>query len=546
MFLRFNRRFKDGKEHRYWNIVESKRCAGGRVVQRQVLYLGEINDSQHEAWCRQIEAFDEGARRHRQLALFPADRAVPEHAKADGVQVRLEAMELHRPRQWGACWLACHLYEQLELDKFWAARLTDSREGTSWRHVLQTLVCYRLIDPGSEWRLHRQWFEQSAMGDLLGEDYSLVSKNALYRCLDKVLPHKTALFSHLRQRWQDLFGASFEVLLYDLTSTYFESAPPDDENDKRRYGYSRDKRSDCVQVVIALIVTPEGFPLAYEVLPGNTADNTTLHGFLQKIEAQYGKAQRTWVMDRGIPTEEVLAEMRNSEPPIYYLVGTPKSRLSKLEAELIGRPWEQVRPGLDVKLLAHEGELYVQAQSQDRVSKERAMRRRRLRKLWNRLCELQKMKLNTKALLIKIGEAKKEAGRAFGLIDLKLPNPGRSKKRKPKTERPKGKKPKTKLNFSFRVNRAKFRETYRREGQYLLRGYLAEQVPAKLWEYYTQLTEIEEAFKNLKGDLGIRPIFHQLPHRIEAHTFIAFVSYCLHVTLRRRLRDLAPGLTPRT
>src|SRR5271169_4576034 len=210
----------------------------------------------------------------------------------------------------------------------------------------------------------------------------------------------------------------------------------------------------------------------------NTSDKTTLRDFLKKIEAQYGKAERTWVLDRGIPTEEVLAEMRNSEPPIYYLVGTPKSRLSKLEAELIGRPWEQVRPGLDVKLLAHEGELYVQAQSQDRVSKERAMRRRRLRKLWNRLCELQKMKLNTKALLIKIGEAKKEAGRAFGLIELKLPNPGRSKKRKPKTKRPTSKKPKTKLNFSFRVNRAKFRETYRREGQYLLRGHLAQQAPA--------------------------------------------------------------------
>src|SRR6202011_3799399 len=242
-------------------------------------------------------------------------------------------------------------------------------------------------------------------------------------------------------------SARFEILLYDLTSTYFECDPPIGEADKRKFGHSRDKRSDCVQVVIALIVTPEGFPLAYEVLAGNTSDKTTLRDFLKKIEAQYGKAQRTWVMDRGIPTEEVLAEMRNSEPPIYYLVGTPKSRLSKMEAELIGRPWEQVRPGLDVKLLAHQGELYVQAQSQDRVSKERAMRRRRLRKLWNRLCELQKMKLNTKALLIKIGEAKKEAGRTFGLIDLKLPNPGRSKKRKPKTKRPNAKKPKAKLNF---------------------------------------------------------------------------------------------------
>src|SRR6202795_1192879 len=266
MYLRSNRRWKDGKEHCYWSIVESKRCAGGRVVQRRFLYLGEINDSQREAWCRVIEAFDEDSHRAQQLALFPADREVPEHAKGYGVQVRLEAMELHRPRQWGACWLACHLYEQLELDKFWAARLTDSREGTCWRHILETLVCYRLIDPGSEWRLHRLWFEQSAMGDLLGEDFSLVEKNALYRCLDKLLEHKAALFSHLRQRWQDLFGASFDVLLYDLTSTYFESDPQEDETDKRRHGYSRDKRPDCVQGVVALVGTPDGFPLAYEVL----------------------------------------------------------------------------------------------------------------------------------------------------------------------------------------------------------------------------------------------------------------------------------------
>jgi len=238
--------------------------------------------------------------------------------------VRLEGMELHRPRQWGACWLACHLYEQLELDQFWADRLVDSREGTCWRHVLQTLVCYRLIDPGSEWRLHRLWFENSAMGDLLGEDYSLVEKNALYRCLDKVLEHKRALFGHLRERWQDLFQAKFDVLLYDLTSTYFESDPPKSPKDKRRYGYSRDKRSDCVQVVIALIVTPEGFPLAYEVLAGNTSDKTTLREFLQNIERQYGKAERIWVMDRGIPTEEVLTEMRQSDPAVYYLVGTLK------------------------------------------------------------------------------------------------------------------------------------------------------------------------------------------------------------------------------
>ena len=534
MFLRCTTRKKNGKEHRYWNLVENRRVAGGQVVQRQVLYLGEINDSQQEVWRKSIEVFEDGRSAPRTVALFAEDQRAPVDDE-QVIQVRLKDLAVRNARQWGACWLACELYEQLKLDQFWAERLPPSRKGTRWDLILETLCVYRLIDPGSEWRLHRHWFERSAMADLLGSDFRLAESHRLYDCHDLLLKHKEALFTHLSERWKDLFNAKFDVLLYDLTSTYFESDPPFGEGDKRKFGYSRDKRPDCVQVVIALIVTPEGFPLAYEVLAGNTSDKTTLRAFLQKIEAQYGKAQRIWIMDRGIPSEEVLAEMRASDPPIYYLVGTPKGRLSKLEAELITRPWEQVRPGVEVKRLSHEGELYVQTQSQDRIGKERAMRKRRLRKLWDRLCELKKMKLSAKALLIKIGEAKKEAGRVFGLIDLNLPNPSKSKRKKSKT----------KVNFSFRINRAKFRDAYRREGRYLLRSNLPEQVPATLWEYYIQLIQVEEAFKNLKGDLGIRPIFHQLAHRIEAHIFIAFISYCLHVTLRRRLRDLAPGLTPR-
>jgi len=530
MFLKCHPRIKDGKEHRYWSIVENRRCGGGKTVQRQVLYLGEVNDSQREGWCRTIEVFDEKCERTLPLALFPADRQLPGHAAGFGVQVRLKEMELHRPRQWGACWLACHLYEQLGLDDFWAERLVDSREGTCWRHILQTLVCYRLIDPGSEWRLHRQWFEQSAMGDLLGEDCALVEKNALYRCLDRVLEHKEGVFSHLRQRWQDLFGARFEVLLYDLTSTYFESDPPFEESDKRQFGYSRDKRSDCVQVVIGLIVSPEGFPLAYEVLAGNTSDKTTLRAFLRKIEEQYGKAERIWVMDRGVPTEEVLSEMRSSLPvPVYYLVGTPKGRLSKLEADLLECPWQNVRAGLEVKVLPQEKELYILAQSRDRLNKERAMRRRQLKDLWKRLAQLQQMKLRARNLLLKLGEAKGRYPAAWRLIDLELPDPtaqGMS-------------------TFRFALNRQKLRQARRREGRYLLRTNLSGRDPAELWQLYIQLVEIEAAFKNLKDDLALRPIFHQLEHRIEAHIFIAFLAYCLHVTLRARLRPLAPGLTPR-
>ena len=287
MFMRCTGRIKNGKEHCYWSLVENRRVRGGRIVQHTVLYLGEINAGQQEQWRRAIEVFDEERGEVEQLKLFaasPSGEALPE-----GVHVRLKEFSLHRPRQWGGCWLFTEVWKQLGLDEFWRKRLGASREGTDWEQVLEVLCAYRLLDPGSEWRLHRTWFDQSAMGDLLQADFALAAKDTLYRCLDQLLAHKSALFSHLSARWQDLFGLQFEVLLYDLTSTYFEITPPEDEGDKRRFGYSRDKRSDCVQVVIALVVTPEGFPLAYEVLAGNTADKTTLRGFLQKIETQYGK-----------------------------------------------------------------------------------------------------------------------------------------------------------------------------------------------------------------------------------------------------------------
>jgi hypothetical protein len=381
-YLHCHHRFKNGKDHCSWSIAEKVKTRRG-WVQRHLLYLGEINDSQKESWTKATEVFDPVLQQTQELALYPADRSVPQHASDYGVQVRLDQFQLRRPRQWGACWVACQLWDQLELDEFWRERLPDSREDTSWLHVLQTLTTYRLIDPGSEWRLHREWFKNSAMADLLEEDFSLAQKDNLYRCLDKLLKHREELFKHLRRRWEDLFGVKFEVLLYDLTSTYFESDPPFGETDKRKYGYSRDKRPDCVQVVIALVVTPEGFPLAYEVMAGNTSDKTTLRAFLERIEKLYGKAERIWVMDRGIPTEEVLSEMRASDPPIHYLVGTPKGRLTRYEKQLLELPWQVVREGVQVKLLPQDKELYVLAQSTDRVNKERAMRRRQLKGLIN-------------------------------------------------------------------------------------------------------------------------------------------------------------------
>jgi Transposase DDE domain len=495
-----------------------------------VLYLGEINDSQHAAWCRVIEAFDEARERTRPLALFPADRELPAHAAGVGVQVRLEALELHRPRQWGACWLACQLYEQLGLHDFWAERLEDSREGTRWRLVLQTLVCYRLIDPGSEWRLHRHWFGQSAPGDLLGEDYGLVEKNALYRCLDRVLAHKPAFFSHLKQRWQDLFGARFEVLLYDLTSTYFESDPPFEETDKRRHGYSRDHRADCVQVVLALVVTPEGFPLAYEVLAGNTADKTTLRAFLDKITAQYGQAERIWVMDRGIPTKEVLAELREGPMPVFYLVGTPKGRLTKLEAAPLERPWQQVRPGVEVKLLPQDQELYVLARSQARQSKERSMRRRQLKALWKRLGQLQQMKLTAPELLLKLGEAKGRYRAAWRLVEVQGPDPA-----KPGL-----------ATFEFRLNRAKLRQVRQREGRYLLHGATcAVGTRLNCGSFMCSWSRSRRRSKPSKPTCACGRFSTSWSTALRAHIFVAFMADCLQVTLRARLRPLAAGLTPR-
>ena len=470
MFLRKTERRKNGKSHLYWSVVENRRLDSGRVVQRHVLYLGEINSSQAEAWRRAIEVFDEDQGRSRSLALFPEDRC--EVSDDDVIRLRLSEMRLCRPRQWGGCWLAGVLWSELRLDRFWAERLPKSRKGTRLDHVLQVLTTYRLIAPGSEWRLHRQWFLDSAMADLLGSDFGLAEAHKLYACHDLLLAHKQALFSHLTERWRDLFNASFDVLLYDLTSTYFEVNASDlPEDSKRRHGYSRDKRPDCPQLVIALVVTPDGLPLAYEVLPGNTADCKTLRDFRARIESQYGKARRVWVMDRGVPTEEVLAEMRASDPPVSYLVGTPKGRLTRLEKQFIDKPWRQAREGVEVKLLKQDDDLYVFAQSADRINKERAMRRRQLKWLWARLKKLAEMDVSREERLMKLGAARSKAPSAWRLIETEVN--------------------KTTGVLTYSLDRAKLRKVRRREGRYLLRTNLTDDDPAKLWQYYVQLVAVD-------------------------------------------------------
>jgi hypothetical protein len=389
----------------------------------------------------------------------------------------------------------------------------------------------QLVSPGSKWHLHRRWFLSSAMDQLLDEDFAIAAKNRLYECLDRIDAHRAALFTHLQVRWQDLFGATYDLLLYDLTSTYFEGQM--EPAPKARHGHSRDHRSDCRQVVIAVVLSTEGFPLAYEIMPGNTSDKTTLRHFLHKIEAQYGKAHRIWIMDRGIPTQEVLADMRASDPPVSYLVGAPRARCKQFQDEFERIPWQTLRDTHEVKLLAHGEEMYVLVQSRDRRAKEVAMRRRKLARLLRTLRALRRPRQRPwkrDTLLHKLGAAHKAAGGAWRFVKITLP---------------KARQPVNRDTFKFELLKDKLNEAQQRDGYTLLRAFGAGDQAAPLWERYLQLGEIEGVFKTLKSDLHLRPIRHHIEPRIEAHILVCFLAYCLQVTLRKRLEAHAPGLTPR-
>jgi transposase len=526
MFLRSTQRKRKGRIHRYFTVVENRRLTGTKTVQRTVLYLGEINDQQQAAWRKTLEVFDEEEQDYRTLSLFPDDRDVPADV-LDSIQVKLSGLELRRPRTFGACWLGCELWHQLGLDEFWLQRLPEAREAVSWEKVLQLQVVNCLLDPGSDYRLHRQWYVDTAMDELLETDFAVAAKDRLYRCLDRVLPHKQELFVWLKQKWADLFHSDFEVLLYDLTSTYFEGEM--EQNPKAKRGYSRDKRPDCLQLVIALVVTTDGLPLAYEVMKGNTSDRTTLPGFLKKIEDTYGKARRVWVMDRGIPSEAILKDMREPERQTFYLVGTPKSKINQHEKKWLDLPWQKVRDAVEVKLYEHEGELYVLAKSGGRQAKENAMRRKRLARLLRKLRAMRKSLPKRDQLLLRVGAARKEAGRAFGFVKIQMPPADQVV---------------TRATFSFEVDKAKLKAAEQRDGHYLLRSNLTGEDPAVLWTRYVQLTQIESVFRSLKSELSIRPIGHQLEHRADAHVLVAFLAYSLQVTLKNRLMVHAPGLTP--
>jgi len=523
MFLRCHKRKKNGKLHQYYSVVENRRIANGRVSQKTVLYLGEITNDQEKAWRKTLQVFDVDQNKPVYKYLFATEEeSICEDI--DAIPVRLSHLKLSHPRAFGDCWLGCQIWDELKLDSFWKKRIDGYKTTIAFSKVLKLLVINRLIKPGSEFYVHQHWFDQTAMDVLLDCDFTVAQKNRLYECLDKILPYKDELCQYLKERWETLFDISYDVLLYDLTSTYFEGLC--EQNPKARFGHSKDRRSDCRQVLIALVVTADGFPLNYEVLAGNTSEKTTLADLLTKIESRYGKSRRVWLMDRGIPKEETLSLMRNTG--VNYLVGTPRKLLDSFEQSLLRTQWQRARGDVYVKSIKDQGETYVLAKSKARLQKERAIRHRKLRTYLRGLDKLRKNYRDRDRFLKRLGVLLHEAGSCAKCVDIQLPPEG--KKVSPK-------------NFKYRFNRQAYRQMIHRDGKYFLRTNQTGKDPVELWEQYMLQTRVEQSFKELKSDLSIRPIHHHLESRVDAHIFIAFMSYCLQITLRQKLKHSAPGLT---
>jgi transposase len=516
---------KDQKEHIYYSLCESVRVSGNRVIQHRLLNLGELNTTQIEGWQRSIEVLQQegGSRQYR---LFTDREGAAPPDAPDVCEVVLSSLSVRHPRQFGACWLGSQLWQELKLDEFFAEALHDRRGSVEWSKVIELLAVNRLCDPQSELGIHQRWFGTTAMDVILGTDDAVAAKDRLYRALDKAIEHKEALESHLGKRWRDLFGANCELLLYDLTSTYFEGQAG--EVTKAAYGYSRDHRPDARQLILALVVTAEGFPLSYEVFEGNRADVTTLEEILDSVERKHGSLSRVWVFDRGIVSEENLALLR--ERGAFYLVATPKRNLSLFEKELLKEDWTQVagHPQIQVKLVERDSELYVLTRSAERAEKERAIRLRALHGLRKDLAKLSKT--------VRSGRLRKR--------DLILKRLGRLEERWP-TAWPYLKEVElTDRDLVWSWDRRKLRSAWLQQGAYLLRTNLTKEEPAKLWAQYVQLTEVESVFRTLKSELNLRPIWHRIQHRVEAHILIAFLGYCLWICLKRKLKAAATSLTP--
>ena len=521
MYLKRRTRDKDGKTHIHYAVCESLRVSRARVVQRTVLHLGELNTTQLDRWQHTIDVLHEDGQR-RQLRLF-TDREGQAPVDSDVVEVKLSSFRVKGPRRFGDCWVGTVLWEQLGLRSFWEQALKEKAGQVPWHKVLELLAVNRLLAPRSELFVHEKWFGQTAMDVLLDTDASVADKDRLYRCLDRLLEHKEELEQHLAAKWKDLFGASYDVLLYDLTSTYFEgsmAAVP-----KAQRGYSRDHRPDCKQLVIALIVTPEGFPLTYEIFVGNRRDVTTLKPIVEAIEKKHGKARRVWVFDRGIVSEENLQWLR--ERGAHYLVGTPRVQLKGYEKQLLEGSWRKISEQVEVQLVGQEQEVFVLCRSARRKEKEAAMRRRVVLGLMRALVkvrrQLRRRRIKKETRLQRIvGRLQERYAVIWKYARVEVQG----------------------LKLSWDWDREQLRLAAQRDGAYVLRAHWTEQDPERLWEAYIQLTEAEAAFRTLKSEVNIRPIWHWLERRVEAHVLVAFLGYCLWVCLKHCLRAVAPSLTP--
>ena len=528
MFLRSHRRLKDGKPHAYWSLVETVRTPSG-PRQRTLCYLGELNGSAQSRWLKSIEVFNEQGE-SRQLKLFPSDVA-PTEEDGQVARVLIDRVRMERTRRFGECFLGLELWRRLQLDQFFESAL-DRPEGEAevpWSRVAALLAINRLCDPGSELAVEQRWFPATALDDLLGIEPAKVNDTRLYRCLDRLLPHKTKLEQHLKQRYGELFEAEFDVLLYDLTSSYVEGAA--ERNPMMRRGYSRDHRPDCKQLVIALIVNVEGFPLSYETFDGNRADVTSLESVVRMVERKYGRARRVWVFDRGIVSEDNLRMLRKHDG--QYLVGTPRSNLKQFERELLAEGWEQVRKDVEVKLVSAPAgdETYILCRSTARQEKEKAIRSRFSQSMEKALSALAKRVAQGKLcdrnkIERRVGAIQARHPQVADLYELEvIEHEGHLQ-----------------LNWELRKHRRDWQQA--REGAYLLRTNLSATDPEHLWKSYIQLTEAEAAFRALKSELAVRPIFHQVEHRTKAHVLVAFLGYAMWVTLKHLLKAKALPLSP--
>ena len=518
MFLRPNRRSKDGKDHTYWSLVETARTPDG-PRQRTVCYLGELNSTAQARWLKTIEVFNEQGEA-QQLKLFPS-QVEPPPDDPQVARVLLNKVRLERTRQFGSCWLGLELWKRLELDSFFEQAMDKQEADVPWSRVAAVLAINRLCAPGSELAIEERWYPSTALDDLLGIEEGKINDTRLYRCLDRILPHKTKLERHLKQRYGELFGAEFDVLLYDLTSTYVEGAA--EKNPMMRRGYSRDHRPDCEQMVIALIVNSEGFPFSYETFDGNRADVSTMETILRMVERKYGQARRIWVFDRGIVSEENLQAIRRRGG--QYLVGTPRSQMKRFEEELLKDDWTQVRPEVEVKKVAipQGEETYILCRTTGRKEKEKAIR--------NRFSTRMEGALKRLARTIETGRLKdrNKMERRLGRIQASHPQVN-DLYEVALHDKPEG----VRLFWEIKEDRKLWRGL--REGAYMLRTNLQAGTAEELWSRYMQLTEAEASFRALKSELSIRPLFHQKEPRVKAHVMVAFLGYALWVTLKHMLK----------